>query len=251
MSETGTERTITLDTEKYNDFIRCISNLRGVCNDLDIQGGLVRQRTDDNTSIFEFDMTPIISDVNIALTNLKEKIEILKTFQGQEVTLDINESAFTFSDQFTSIRFNQPSMEFMENRFMSEDDLESIFGSSEEDLILRTELQSLITERIKSITQIFNVFSIRVKFEGETASINSATAAKDQSAKFIRNIEMNQVLSECSSNLSTIPFGIDHDTDLEFKMYKDPNQNVALNRFVTTLGEIDITVYSRSSIVED
>lgn len=245
---------ISLEAEQYNDFLRCLTNLKEVCNDVDIRNGIIRQRTNGNTSIFEIDITSLVDDMSIAITDIKTKLDLLKTFQGQDVNIDIEDGPgahFIFSDEFSSIRIVSPTPEFVDNKFMNEEELGSIFNSEEEDLILEYDISQLITDRVSTITQNFNVEAIKVEFRGETASILASTQAKDQIARFVRGIETNVVIQNHSSNLSVIPFRIDHDTDVEFKMYKDPNHNNALNKFSTTLGEIDIKIYSRSSIIED
>lgn len=224
---------------------------------MDIRGGFIRQRTNGNVSIFEIDITPIVGDINIAIIDLKNKLDLLKMFQGQEVTIEITESTpgdpgnFVFSDQFSSLRVVLPSPDFVDNKFMREEELRSIFNSSGEDLIFEYSIPQLITDRVSTIATTFNIKTVRVDFDGDTAEITAATQSRDQLAKFISGLETNIELEKSSAYVSVIPFSIDHDTDVEFKMYKDPNQNNALNRFSTTLGEIDINIFSRSSIIED
>jgi hypothetical protein len=202
------------------------------------------------------DLSPLLTDVTLAVTDLKKKLDLLKTFQNQDVNIEIvdngnGNSHFTFSDQYSSIKFVSPTLEFMDNKWMSDDELENIFNMSDDELILQTDLSSIITDRIRLVTENFNTQAIQVIFEGEKASIVASTQSKDQFAKFIEDITTNVVFENCSSNLSTVPFSIDHDTDVEFKMYKDPNQAVSLNKTSTTLGDIDINVYARSAIVGD
>lgn len=247
--------TLNLNTEQYNDFLRCLFNLKEVCNDVDIRNGFARQRSNDKTSVFELDMTPILPDITMAISDIKRKLDLLKTFAGQEVTLTImaedDSPHFVFADNFSSLKFISPTLQYIDNKFMETEELESIFSMNEDDLILEYDLTSMITERIRIITQSFNTDAIQVNFEGESAGITAATQAKDQFAKFVSNITTNVILEGCSANLSTIPFGVDHDTDVEFKMYKDPNQDISLNKFSTTLGDINMTIFTRSAIVKD
>jgi len=249
---------INLEEEEYNDFLRCLTNLKEICNDIDIRGGMIRQRSNDLTSVFEMNLTSIINDASIPITNLKKKLDLLKTFVGQSVTIEIeegeteSESYFTVSDEQSSIKFLFPALEFMDNKMMTQEELDNIFSLDEEDLILTNDLSSVITERIRIITDNFNTQAIQVKFENDTASISAVTQSKDQFAKFKSDIPCNiDFGGNYSSTLSTIPFGIEHDSDLDFKMYKDPDQNVSLNKITTELGSVDINIYSRSAIVED
>ena len=254
---------VTLNSESYNDLLRCFIALKEVCNDVDIRGGIIRQRSNDKTSIFEIDMMPLFnvdggsvepSDINIAISDIKNKLDLLKTFSGQEINLKIvggDNSYFVLSDQFSSIKFISPALQFMDNQHMSEEQLNVIFKLEDDDLILEHEISTMITDRIKVITSSFHTDVIQVNFKGEEAIITASTQAKDQFAKIITDITTNIVINDCSANLSNIPFTIDYDTNVDFKMYKDPNQDIALNKFVTTIGDVNLAVFTRSSIVSD
>ncbi|RLD63316.1 MAG: hypothetical protein DRI84_09855 [Bacteroidetes bacterium] len=245
---------VELSEEKFNDFLRCLTNLKEVCNDVDIRDGFIRQRSNDKTSVFEIDMTPVLNTVNMAISDIKRKLDLLKTFAGQKIDLEIfdgDPGYFTFADSYSSLKFISPSLQYIDNKYMTEDELERIFVMNDEELICEHDLTSMITERIRVVTQSFNTDSIQVLFEGETASIKAATQAKDQFANFVTGITTNMILEDCSALLSTIPFGIDHDTDVEFKMFKDVTQDISLNKFETNLGDINMKILTRSAIVKD
>lgn len=244
--------TQVLSAEEYSDFLRCLINLKEVCNDVEIRNGFIRQRTNDKTSVFELDMTPIIPDITIAIPDIKKKLDLLKTFSGQEITLDIVDGSlghFIFSDALSSYKLISPSLQYIDNKYIESDELEKIFVMDDDYLLLDYDLSGIITERIRVITQGFNTEAIQIKFQGEEASIIAATHAKDQFAKFVSGIPTNMILEDCSALLSTIPFGIDHDTDVSFQMYKDPNQDISLNKFETNLGDINVKILTRSAIV--
>lgn len=245
---------LTLNAEEFNDFLRCITNLKEECNDIDINGGIIRQRSNDKTSIFQIDLTPILQDISMTISDIKKKLDLFKIFAGQDVNVEIDNSEngyFIFSDQFSSVKFMSPSYQFIDNKFMPEDELNAIFNLDDDGLILEHELGTMITDRIKVITASFNLKAIQVMFDGEEAAIKAGTAAKDQFANFVDGISTNVVFDKCSANLGVIPFAIEHDDDIEFKMYKDPNQDIALNTFATKLGECETTIYTRSSLVQD
>jgi len=246
--------TLQLNAGEFNDFLRCLTNLKEVCNDVDIRDGFLRQRSNDKTSVFEIDMTPILPGVSLAISDIKRKLDLLKTFAGQDVSLEIVDGSpghFIFADTFSSLKFISPSLQYIDNKFMTIQELESIFVMNEDDLILEYDLTTMITERIRIITQSFNTDAIQVNFTGEEATIKAATQAKDQFATFVNGISTNVILEGCSALLSTIPFGIDHDSDVAFKMYKDPNQDISLNKFEANLGDINMKILTRSAIVKD
>jgi len=249
--------TQNLTVEGFNEFIRCLTNLKEVCNDADIRGGILRQRTNNHTSVFEVDLRAVFDESDIALTNLKQKLELLKTFQGQEVEITIDQPEdgslgyYNFKDDYSSITFVSPTMDFMDNTFMTEEELESIFPSSEDSMILEKELSQILTDRIRIVSVQFSIETVRVEFHGETASISAATPSRDQSAKFAEGIMLDEEIDNASTNISNVAFSMDHETDIIYTMFKDPNQMVALNKFSTNIGDIDINVFSRSQIISD
>lgn len=247
--------TFEMTSEDYNDFLRCLGNLKEICTDVDIRGGIIRQRSNDLTCAFEMDLTSLIGDAQIPITDLKKKLDLFKTFSGQPVTIEVdNESddrKYIVSDEVSSIKITFPSLEFMDNKFMEEQELENIFTIEEDDLIIDDYFAHMVTDRIRIISENFNTAAVQVRFTGEVASINAATQSKDQFATFKKDINTNMVIENSISNLSTIPFSIEHDTDIEFKMYKEPGKNnVALNKISTELGSVKINIYSRSQIIE-
>jgi hypothetical protein len=242
---------LNLNAEEYGNFLRCITNFREICNDIDIREGIIRQRSNDKTTVFEMDLTPIITGINIPISDIKKKLELLKTFTGQDVEIEIGDDYFKFSDSFSSFNFKNPTLEFMDNKFISQAELESVFVMDNNELLLDTSLSTMITDRIRITTQTFNTAGVQVEFDGDIASIRAATQAKDQFARFVSEIPTNLTIDKCSANLSTVPFCIEHDTDVEFKMFKHPTQDITMNRFATTLGDIIVTIYGRSTIVKD
>lgn len=245
---------LSLTAEEYNDFLRCLINLKEESNDIDIKNGYIRQRSNDKTSIFQVDLSSILKDASFAVSDIKKKIDLLKIFAGQDVNLEIVEGTngyFIFSDQYSNLKFMSPAYQFIDNKFMTEAELDAIFDIQENELILEHEMERTITERIRIITSSFNVKSIQVEFEGENATIKAGTQAKDQFAKFAENITTNVVFDRSSANISVIPFSIDHDEEVEFKMYKKQDQMITLNTFKTLIGDCEMTIYTRSSLIND
>lgn len=247
--------TINMTSEDFNDFLRCLNNLKEICTDVDIRQGTIRQRSNDLTCAFEMDLTSLIEDIQIPITDLKKKLDLFKTFAGQPVTIEVDdqddEKKFILSDDISSVKFNFPSLDFMDNKYMQRQELENIFCIEEDDLIIHDEISQLVTDRIRIISENFNTAAVQVRFFGETASIHATTQSKDQFATFKSGITTNMIIEGAISNLSTIPFSIEHDTDVEFMMYKEPGKDtVALNKISTDLGSVKINIYSRSAIID-
>ena len=90
------EHQVNLDSEKYATLIRSLSVLKDPCNDVVISNGIVRQRSTDAAAIFEFNLTSLVSDSSFIISNIKEKIDLLKIFLEQEVRIQVEDTSFSF-----------------------------------------------------------------------------------------------------------------------------------------------------------
>lgn len=245
------ELTINLGSEEFEIFYRALSNLNEICNDADIRGGLLRQRTNSQTAIFEVDFSPLIQQADLPISNLKEKLNLLKMFSGQETKLEITDRKVCFSDQYSRLEFEKPHLEFMDNKFMTDDEFNGVVQIRDDDLLFDVDLQDIIATRIKVVSQTFNVTSIQVNFHGENASLSAATQAKDQYAKFIDGIIMNTPTEGKFSNITAIALTVDHDEIMNLKSYQD-TESTAWYVMKTSLGgSVNITTYARSSLIAE
>jgi len=240
---------VSLDAEKFGSFLRTLSLFRDICNDVEIRSGMVRQRTNDKANIFEMDLSSLILDSDILISNLKQKLDLLKCFLGQEVKIVSNNNEVSFSDQYSIIKFKNPRVDFIDNKFMSSEEFSSIFSLNEEDLLMDYEIAKTISERMKVIAQGFNIVSFQVFFEGDNASITASTSSKDQHAKIVSDIPINQTTNNTFSNLVVTPFVIDHDGSAVLKMY-NISENMCVNKFVTAIGDVNINIFARSQLME-
>jgi hypothetical protein len=240
-------RQMNLDSTKFEAFLRCLSLMKDICNDVDIRGGKIRQRSNDHSVIFEMDLNPLLSDMNIPITKLKEKLELFKCFIGNDVDVTDDER-YSVADQISIISFKRPQLNLIDNQYIPDEEFNSLFALDENDVILSYTIPTMISDRMRTITQGFNVNNVIVVFEGERASITSKTISKDQYAKFVGDIVVEDE-KNCSSNLIVTPFIIDHDGDMSFAMY-EVRDGHSINKFATSIGDVPINIYGRSSLIE-
>jgi len=241
-----------LTSDEFDIFIRGLSILRDNCNDVDIKDGFIRERTDRQTSIFMINLNSIVPDINVSFGDIKEVLDALKTFAGRDVTISVNDIGCSFSDEYSRMEFHKPFDDFIDNKFITDEEFDKIIQISEEDLVLDTELFSLLTDRIDLVGKIYQVESIQIKLEGENASLHMVTSAGDRNTKIIGDIITNKVLeTNYISNIITAPFIIDHDNDINFKIYKMPEKDSILNTFITHIGDLDIKIISTAGIREE
>lgn len=244
---------ITMDNEQFDVFTRALTNLVDGFNDVDIREGIVRSRSTDRTITAEIDLTPILGETTLPLLLLKQKMDLLKCFRdSQEIKLSFNDNGdwFSFSDDLTELTFRYiTNSEYIDNKFMTEQELQNTIGINEDDLLLSTSIDETVSNRIKTISSVFNVDSLQVNFNDEEANIS--LKGTEQSAMFYRSIPVEQPMN-AKANVIITPFVIDHDGEVAFKMYKvsGQKQNISINKSETTIGDVNITIYSRSGLVQ-
>jgi len=242
------ETSVTLSGENFNEFLRVLSLLKEACNDVDVREGIIRQRSNENSCIFQIDLTTMFPEMDIPITDIKQKFDLLKIFSDQEVTVSVNDEYCTFNDQFSSLSFKKPNLDYIDNKFMTETEINATFTLDDDHMLLSTEIPTTISDRISAVRQGFNVDTVQVNLQGELAMITAKTQAKDQSAKLMEGI-VTEMTIHSKTDLLIVPFIIDHDGDMEFKMF-NVQEGVAVNKFDTSIGDMDIIVYSRSSLEE-
>jgi len=243
---------VRLNAEQFSTFVRTLSIFKDVCNDVDVRQGIVRQRTNDKFSVFQIDFNSVIPGLNLPLTDLKQKLELFKVFTNAEVEITAHDTYYTVSDQYTSIRTENPDLEFIDNKFMPVDELNNVFSTNNEDIVLTTEIPEYISQKIKPITGIFNVNSLKVLFEGDKATLSARTQSKDQYAKLMGDITTEKVLN-CSTDIVSTPFIIDHDGVIKLTMHATENSDAAIssNVFTANIADINIMIYTRSNLIPE
>lgn len=242
-----------LNAENYNNFLKCLNSLKDFCNDIDINSGFIRQRSNDRVSAFDIDLNTILSGSNLVISDVKKKLNLLNSFFGETVNIEIANGTngyYIVSDQYSSIKFLKTTNIFVDNQYIQPEELERIFTASDDDLIFHYEITPKIAERIKITTTSFDTLTIQIIFNGDKAALTCSTQAKDQFAKFVDDITLNFDMGVGFSNLTTIPFKIEYDDNIQMKIYRDPNNDrIVLHKFETSLGGLPTVIYSRSSII--
>ncbi len=242
------ERQIVLSAENFETFLRCLSLFKEpVCNDVDIKNGIVRQRTNDRFAIFEIDLTSIINDISIPIVSLKNKFDCLKCFQGQEVSIVVDDNSFIFTNQVTSWRIEKPDASFLDNVFIDDSNFSNLFTLDEEDLILNYTLSKSVSDMMRIFTAAFNVNAVQLSFEGETCTVSAKTAAKTELVKFVSGVITNQPLT-ATTNIVVTPFVSDHDGDTTIKSYRIEDK-ICLTKFSMEIANVTVNIFARSPLV--
>jgi len=241
-------KSVVLDINKYHTFLRLMSMFKDICKDIDIHDGIIRQKTSDGACLIEIDLTYLISDISVPLSFVAKKLDLLKVFLGQEVTIESTDKLIKISDRHSSFEFKKPSSNYIEkaNRYVPADEIQHIINIADEDLILVTLITKTISDRIKTTAKVFEHNSIDISFRNDMGIISMSKDSKDQHVDLVKDIPLEHNVSG-DTVLSSTPFMIDHDGDIIFKMY-GVNEKQALSQFKMIVDDINMTIYHRSSL---
>jgi hypothetical protein len=223
--------------------------MKDICKDVEIRGGVLRQRSSDKAVIIEMDLTPLISDCDICIDNLKKKLTLLKGLSKQAVQITITDDEIYFSGKPSTLKFKNPNPSFMGNKFISSEEFSKIFTVREEDLVLEHVVRKDISNFMKLTADQFGIVSFQVLFDGNVASVTASTTSKDEYSEIEYGIPLRKPLKGFL-NIVTTPFLLDHDRDMLFKMY-DLQDTLFISKFTASIGKIAVDVYGRSQLVEE
>jgi hypothetical protein len=243
------EREINLEAKDFSNFLRCLSVLKDICKDVDIRGGVLRQRSTDTANIFEMDLSPLISDCDICIDNLKGKLTLLKGLSKQEVQITITDDEIYFSGKSSTFKFKNPNPSYMNDRFMSNEEFSKFVTVREEDLVLEHVVTKDISNFMKLTADQFNIVSFQVLFDGNVASMTASTTSKDKYSEIEYGIPLKKPLKGFLNIVAT-PFLLDRDRDMLFKMY-NVQEDLFINKFTASIGKIAVDVYGRNQLIEE
>lgn len=243
-----------LTKDQFSNLIRVLSILQDECNDCDIRGGVIRQFNNAINSIFHIDLSNFVQTSNIPMSLLKQKIEMFKNFSGEEeVKVNVSEETeggnFIIAGKYSSLRMNFPPLEYLDNKFMDEEDFaKKIVNVKEDNLILSVDINKAVCNTIKGISKVFNSESIKLVFNGKKAGLVSQSAGKDNFVKFITNLDVSKEIPKSVGNLYIALFTIDHDDDISLDVHL-LDDGLVVAKSSSKVGDIKVNVFARANLL--
>lgn len=240
------ENSVELDIPKFNTFLRVLNLFKDIANDVIIHDGVIRQKTNDKFSVFEIDLKPILGSLSLPINLIKNKFDIFKSFSNNAIVISTTGTSYIFTDAYSRIEFKNPFEAMLTNTYLQLEDLVDSESESNDNLILSTTINKVITNRMKVTSQSFDTNVVKVLFEDGEAKICSVKASKNDNAVFMKGITTERVIDgEC--NISVSPFIFDHDNDLILKIYQS-GTNKILCVFSSIIDDVNVKVYTRAMI---
>ena len=254
-----------ISKDSWNDFIVMLTKIKDVCNDIHIVGSMIRQRTNNHTSVIEIDLKDIFEsdDVEFALPNIQRQLYLLKTidkksdvrfdiipFIDEDITDEDITKRLLFTDNLQTIEVNNAEIDFIENKFLDQSELDSIFPADDSSIMF----DYIITPKIAKLLVGFErqtvteVYSLHYSAEDIFIEMKDRIDGRMLRPKININV-VNVKYDKFISHISNITSWLIDKKPFNATIYNDLNQPVALVRADTIFGNnLNVSIYNRTMI---
>jgi hypothetical protein len=111
-----------IKNDKYGIFFSNLDLVKELFESIDIRNSMIRQLSDDKRILLEMDLSNLFEEgFNLRFTNLKNKLEILSTFNKMNSDIDFNyDDKWYFFDSILKYKARIPIEDLLTNKFIGQ-----------------------------------------------------------------------------------------------------------------------------------
>jgi len=207
----------SVSKDDYVKFINILDALSKHCLDCEVRQGRIRIRSNNRLALYDVTLPESWQDINVALPVIKSFLEVAKLFVPQEddgsVDLELDERFLTLRDVYSIIRVSLADSSQLNNRYITDEDLEKI-GVSQMEELAKFSLNEIVLKRLKTVQKNF---AISVCYIADNA-LYVFSESKTKLAKF--PVAENNF--DFSLKFPFILFDFPYENDVDITIYKLP-----------------------------
>ena len=150
----------SITKDDYVRFIDVLDALSKHCLDCEIQNGRIRIRSNNRLALYDITLPESWQDITIALPVVKSFLEVAKLFipdqEDNTVDLEVDERFLTLRDAYSIIRVSLADSTQLNNRYITDEDLEKL-GISQKETLATFSLNSVVLKRLKTVQKNFAI----------------------------------------------------------------------------------------------
>ena len=245
---------VTVNEKQWKSFCKTLQGISKQCNDAVINDGVIRQRSNDSSAIVEVDMTSMLGSSTFSIANIKEELNRLKGLTGQ-VTIETDQQKVVFSDGVSSYNMPAPDKNYLDNKYMSKEDLDSLLPNLSQGTtpLIKYTIEKKNLKRIKNAASTFHANSYKVVFDNHSASIIVEGYGGSKGSKPSVDIFKDIPLSEPTTGntrLVVSPYdSFDYDGDVGWEVYR--GEKGFLSKNYGSIGDVTVSTYTRGELKND
>jgi len=261
MEDNDAEVSVTLERDKFDTFASVAKAIYDAgCSDLDIKGGLIRQKNDTGQMIIEMDMNDVIGDIDLSLVNLKQKVQILKTFdldgagdvKNTDMSLTLRATEYQFGDSLSKVIFMKSVKSFLNNPHISDDEYKKLIKYTDDNKLMDVEIGDYMSRRIKNVCDSFESDMLRCDLNDGKANFSIATLNNMLRSDVLSEVDVNGEWKEQYFRVKALPFFMNWGSDMTMSVYRVRKDTVLCKfDFGLMKAKIPVSVFCQAKIDKD
>lgn len=249
------EYRLNITRDDFSKLLTLLKIFENYCNDCDIQNGLMRCRNNDRQAIISMDLNTVLENNPLQFSLIKSKIGLLKAFElddnvqveDSDIIIACNESNYEINDTFSKVVFRKPVQQYIDNKFITDAEFPGMISCDEENLIFSYTINNYLKRRISSIVQGFQSDIVKCRIVENIGKLTAETTNHEDSSEFIKDIVLNQEISDCEFKIISMPFILDISSDIKISTYKITS-DMYICKFEQNYYGVPITIYTRVKV---
>lgn len=244
---------IEIPSEEFSKFASILGIVSKMCTDLTIKDGIICQSSDRRSSILNIDVNSILGESTILISGVSSKVDLLEPFRKQAVDMKlyISDKYYSFRDEYSKLEFIKPMEEYINNKFISSEELQSKLMIDREGSIFEYQVSKFLLERLIALHRGLSASTIRFEFSGNKADV-VVSASDNPSTTTIGKLVTIENLSKDVNGICVFPIqpfllGGDH-VNIE-GIFRGDGENILL-KLNTDIDEIPINIWCIAKLVE-
>jgi len=244
-----------LSKKQFKEIFSFIKTIEPHFNDFCIIDGRFRLRTNDRTCVIEAEFDSL-RNVSFAISDLKLSIKMLSVLnKNTDISVSVDNNLIAFSDQRQNIQFEQPSYAYLDNKFVSDEEMENIFFSNidpNRPFIQETVHKTRLSNIVK-VGQLLNSDSISIRHEED--NVNKGYISIADRARGSYNLKLKkEFLSPMKEGhylmVTSAAFTVNK-ADLDLDFHFDKKDEIIIVICHTSIDDLQLHIYARSALLEE
>ena len=245
---------LELPNEEFSKFSSVLNIVSKMCTDVTIRDGIICQPSDRRNSIMCIDISQIVGETTVLISGVASKVDLIDPFrrQGVDVKLEVCDNIYAFSDEYSKLEFTKPIESYLNNKFISEEELRTKLSCDGNGHIFEYQISKFLIERLTALQRGLAASNIRLDFsDGQaelvvTASDNTSTTA---TGKLITITDIEREISGvCVFPIQPFLLGGDQ-VDIEC-FFREDGDNILL-KLNTVIDDTSINIWCIAQLVKD
>lgn len=245
---------IELPNEEFSKFTSIIGIVSKMCTDLTIKDGIICQSSDRRSSILYIDVNSILGESTVLISGVSSKVDLLEPFrkQGVDMQLDITNNFYSFRDDLSKLEFTKPIEEYLNNKFISTEELQSKLMIDNDGCIFEYQISKFLIERLVALQRGLSASTIRFEFLENKVDVVVSASDNPSTTTVGKLVTIDNLFNKNVKGICVFPiqpFLLGGDQVNVEGIFRGDGENILL-KLNTDINEIPINIWCIAKLIE-